>query len=76
MKIQNYLVPHILTSITPALVDAEKEEANKSHSLKGAVKFRGSFTTVDEAKKYSEYLRNLDPNYDIFLGQTGLLVSI
>ena len=67
----DYLVPHILTSITPALVDAEKEEATKSHSLRGAVKFRGTFTTVEEAKKYSEYLRNLDPNYDIFLGQTG-----
>ena len=36
-----FLVPHILTLLTPALVDAEKEEAQKAHSLNGAVTFRG-----------------------------------
>jgi hypothetical protein len=66
-----FFVAHILTALTPALVEAEKEEALKSHKLRGAVKFRGSFATLEDAKKYSENLRNLDPNYDIFLGQTG-----
>lgn len=64
-------VAHILTTITPVLVENNKEEAAKTHNSRGAVKFRGAFTTIEEAKKYSEYLRNLDPNYDIFLGQTG-----
>jgi hypothetical protein len=36
-----------------------------------SVKFRGGFSTKDDASKKAELLRKLDKDYDIFIGETG-----
>ena len=65
------LVSHIMNLINPILNDTEREESEALHKGNGAVKFRGAFSSMEEAKKYSEYLSNMDNRFDIYLGQTG-----
>ena len=65
------LVNHILVAINDTLLDTENKEGEDKHKSNGAVKFRGSFQNIEEAKKYSTYLSNLDERFDIYLGQTG-----
>mgnify|MGYP006078081113 CR=1 FL=1 len=65
------ITAHILTTINDVLRDSEVEEDMEKHKVNGAVKFRGSFQSLDDAKKYSTHLSDLDNRFDIYLGQTG-----
>ena len=43
------------------------KEETKMHTMK----VRGSYETLEEAKKRAEFLRNIDPNVNVFVGEVG-----
>jgi len=46
------------------------KENNFQTSMRG-IKVRGVFDTIEEAKRRSEFLKKLDKNHNIFIGQVG-----
>lgn len=45
-------------------------DKNEKYEIKG-IKIRGVYNDYEEATKRAEFLRNLDPNFDIFIGEIG-----
>lgn len=45
-------------------------DKNEKYEIKG-LKIRGVYNDYEEATKRAEFLRNLDPNFDIFIGEVG-----
>ena len=45
-------------------------DKNEKYEIKG-IKIRGVYSDYEEATKRAEFLRNLDPNFDIFIGEVG-----
>lgn len=45
-------------------------DKNEKYEMKG-VKIRGVYKEYEEATKRAEFLRNLDPSFDIFIGEMG-----
>lgn len=45
-------------------------DKNEKYEIKG-LKIRGVYNDYEEATKRAEFLRNLDPSFDIFIGEVG-----
>ena len=45
-------------------------DKNEKYEIKG-IKIRGVYNDYEEATKRAEFLRNLDPSFDIFIGEMG-----
>jgi hypothetical protein len=68
------IAAHVMATINDTLRDVEEDEGNERHRLNGAVKFRGAFENMDDAKAYSKHLSDLDNRFDIYLAQAGCWV--
>ena len=52
-------------------------EFNKKHNFQTSVrglKIRGAFNTQEEAEERCKFLRDMDPNHDIFVGPVGMWI--
>ena len=67
VKKQNFCV---ISMLTPNAFPENKREQYKDQSILG-VKVRGVFETYEEAKKRSEDLQKMDPNFNLFVGEIG-----
>lgn len=48
-----------------------KQEEGKEPITISTMKVRGCYDTVDEAKKRADFLRNIDPNINVYVGEVG-----
>jgi len=48
-----------------------KQEEGKPPVTISTMKVRGSYDTYDEAKKRADFLRNVDPNINVYVGEVG-----
>jgi hypothetical protein len=54
-----------------AEIEADYHRDNNFQTSIRGLKVRGVFDTLDEAKNRSEFLKKVDKNFDIFIGQVG-----
>jgi hypothetical protein len=48
-----------------------KQEEGKEPITMSTMKVRGCYETVEEAKKRADFLRNIDPNINVYVGEVG-----
>jgi hypothetical protein len=48
-----------------------KQEDGKKPVTMSTMKVRGSYETYEEAKKRADFLRNIDPNVNVYVGEVG-----
>ena len=48
-----------------------KQDEGKDPITISTMKVRGSYDTVEEAKKRADFLRNIDPNINVYVGEVG-----
>jgi hypothetical protein len=48
-----------------------KQEEGKDPITISTMKVRGSYDSVEEAKKRADFLRNIDPNINVYVGEVG-----
>lgn len=58
-------------SANSAEIEADYHRDNNFQTSIRGLKVRGVFDTLDEAKNRSEFLKKVDKNFDIFIGQVG-----
>lgn len=54
---------------------APKKEERDNFEIKGMVKVRGSYSTLEEANKQAKYLQEIDNDLHIFVGEVGKWVE-
>lgn len=58
-------------SANSAEIEADYHRDNSFQTSIRGLKVRGVFDTLDEAKNRSEFIKKVDKNFDIFIGQMG-----